>query len=622
MSGILVIYNRNGQPVERSLADCMLAECPERSVDGQDIWSGGPVVLAHQHFWVTPEELGERQPLVDTEAELVITADLRLDNRSELARLLRLPEKTAAQCSDASLVCMAYARYGERCVDHLLGDYSFAVWDQRHQRLFLARDALGTRALYYHVDAKHCLVASDITQILAHPAVRPVINDRQVAVWLAGLPHRSIETFYADIFACPPGHAMTVDAVGVRQQRHWEVDPEAVIRYRDDAEYAEHLLALLREAVACRMRSTGPIGISLSGGLDSTSLAALVAGQLPRLHAGQERLKSFSYVFDEFAQCDERQWIHPVVERYDIDAEYILGDGFWTLSNFDHWPQLRSVPYSDAFGWMPDAVMKAAERSGVRLLLAGHYGDGLFRGRVYWPADMVRDRRALRLLAILVQLSGQQYEWSWLLRYGLIPLLPASTRNAYRSLRPKPVSRFTVGMHPRLLQLLNGYDGGVANGAKYTRPGQLARLNGLLTRGLSSGQAAVTRHYHRHRIELALPYWDRRLVEFVMALPADQLGLPGYDRAVLRNAMRGTLPEPVRTRTVRTNYQPLFRKGLLEKERERVLDLLENPLIVRRHYVKADWLGRRLSDLPEAHMGLFSVWMSVSLELWLRSFWT
>jgi asparagine synthase (glutamine-hydrolysing) len=136
----------------------------------------------------------------------------------------------------------------------------------------------------------------------------------------------------------------------------------------------------------------------------------------------------------------------------------------------------------------------------------------------------------------------------------------------------------------------------------------------------AQGAAAVRKYYHRHSLELTQPYWDRRLIEFVMALPADQLGRPGRKRRLQRNAMVGRLPEAVRERVERTSFVPLLKKGLLDKERTAVTTMLRDPLVVGRNMIRAEWLEEKLEQLAmdpsDGHL-----WQCISLELWLRRYW-
>lgn len=161
MSGILAVFDRTGQMVNPEVMRSMLAACPHHAIHGHNMVTVGPVALGHQHFWVTPEEHGERQPLVAKDG-LAITFDGRLDNRQYLLHLLQPRCAEPVRLSDATLVAHAYRRWGEMCPEHLLGDFSFALWDAQKHHLFLVRDALGGRELHYFTNEKWLVAASEI----------------------------------------------------------------------------------------------------------------------------------------------------------------------------------------------------------------------------------------------------------------------------------------------------------------------------------------------------------------------------------------------------------------------------------------------------------------------------
>ena len=179
MSAITCILNRDNTPADRNILNRMMAARPERGPDGQNSRLIGHVALGHQHFWLTPEEWGEKQP---TQVEqCTLSSDARLDNRAQLIQMLRLDLKQAQELSDASLILLSYQRWGVDCLQHFLGDYAFALWDDREKQLFIARDALGAREICYFTDHNLFLAASEISQILAHPHVHPRLRQRKTA---------------------------------------------------------------------------------------------------------------------------------------------------------------------------------------------------------------------------------------------------------------------------------------------------------------------------------------------------------------------------------------------------------------------------------------------------------
>ena len=623
MSAILAVLHRNREPVDREVLDRMLVASAHRAVDGQHSWVGGHVALAHQHFWITPEEHGETQPLLDTVNSAVITADVRLDNRPELIEALELKHSQGHQLSDASLILEAYQRWGADCVNQLLGDFAWAIWDAKEQHLLVARDALGVRGLYYFLDHRIFVVASEISQVLAHPAVQRRINEGRIADYLVSSWENVEETFYEGVLCCPPAHYMVVSAVAVCRRRYWDIDPQRRIRYRRDEDYAEHFLTLLSEAVRCRLRGTGTVGISLSGGLDSTALAALAANLLPQTPGTGRRIKSFSYVFDELRSCDERPYIEPVAERYDIDATFIPGDDKWPLRDLPRWPVHPDFVYHDAYVWLPISVMKAAQQAGCRVLLTGHYGDHLYEGAQFWLADILRE---LRLRDVPWCLPGKLSGVKWrrdLIDHGLLQLVPRRLRHAYRRLRPRPAGLRNPGLHPRLAAKVHQREQNYGDGdwRRFRGPGQWERYCGLTHGSMSQGLPIATGLYNEHCVELEVPYVDRRLIEYVLAIPADQLGRPHRTRWLLRNAMTGLLPELVRQRPGKTTFYPLFEKGLRQKEHSTVMAMLHDPQIVHREFIRTEWLRDELnSSHPWTSEGYY-LWLCISLELWLKRYW-
>lgn len=619
----MAIFHRDGRPVETSSLEAMLTACPERAVDGHDTWSQGAIALAHQHFWVTPEEQGELQPLVTDGGGLVITCDARLDNREELAKRLEIDPSELRAMSDADLLLRAYRRWGEDCPTYLQGDFAFAVWDAGKNRLFLACDPLGMRSLGYYLDAQRCVAGSEIRAVLAHPDVPRRMNEARVAEYLVIAWDNAPETIYEQIFYLPAAHCLSVGPDEARLWRYWQLDPHERLRYRRDEEYSEHYLALLVDCVRDRMRTSGKIGITMSGGLDSTSMAAVANRLLPQAAPAQERLLSFSYTFDELQSCDEREYIRPVVDDLGLEAHYLPCDGCWTLRDLPSWPVEPDFILSDPFALLPEQVMQAAGQAGVRVLLSGYFGDALFTGGYFWALDALREGR-------LGQLAAELYHRpSWMLiredffQYGLRELIPYRLKQAFRRVRPRAAEAVNPGMEPgwaarvRLDERIRGYD----ERSIYPAPGQYARLRSLLQPSWWQGLGAARRFYHRRGVELEQPYRDRRLIEFVMSLPADQLGRPIRDRWVHSNAMVGLLPEKVRERTRRTNFNALMQKGIA-LEWETVCSLL-NPAqaqVVARGWAKPGWLAEQLeSILDEERMGMLWLWSCV--ELWLRRFW-
>jgi asparagine synthase (glutamine-hydrolysing) len=618
VSGICGVVNFDGAPVDTALLRRMTAAAPYRGPDGVRHWVDGNAGLAHQAFHVTPESVRERQPLASADGRFTLVADARIDNREELIRALRgggLP----LEPTDADLILAAYQRWREACAERLLGDFVVAVWDKADQKLFLARDALGARSACYHFDGRRCLIASEVRQILDVPGFQARINEGKVADYLASLNDDRAETLFESIYYFPPAHTVTISKAGVYKHRFWDIDPEARIRYRDDREYAEHFLALVTAATRCRMRSIGPIGLSLSGGLDSTLVAAVASKLLPEATFPQARLKSFSNVFDHLKSCDERDYIGPVVERLDLDATYLPCDDRWTLKDLPHWPVERDWIWADPYALLPAAVAVAARDAGCRVLLDGHYGDILFLGGRYWAADLVKEGR-WKDLGRAMRDHRRDIRWrADLLDHGLRQLVPAGFKHLLRRVVPRPLPQRNPSFHPAIAERVNLRASAVEDdrSRRYTAPGQWVRLTALTDSSWAEGSGEAKRYYNRHQLEVESPYHDRRLVEYVMALPADQLGRPWRSRWMQRNAMTGLLPDAVCERTSKTAFDPLVTRGLLERERETVRTILGPARSAERSFVRRDWFEQALVKDRFTAEDIDQLWLIIGLELWL-----
>ena len=304
MSAIVALYHLDGHPVARADVDRMLAALRHRGRDGSGAWSDGPVGLGHRMLWTTPESLAERLPASDRRSGLVITADARVDNREELAEALGLSDRLV-ELADSALILAAYERWGDRVVDHVLGDYAFAIWDPRERTLFCARDPLAAKHFYYyHLPGRVFALASEIKALLALPFVPRELNELMVAHHLLPVYDDKVSTFYRDVLRLPADRVMTVGPRGIETRPSWSPDCARELRLRSDADYEEAFREVFGEAVRCRMRSAYPVGSMLSGGLDSSSVT-VVAGQIASAE-GARPVKTFSSVWPSIVAVDPR----------------------------------------------------------------------------------------------------------------------------------------------------------------------------------------------------------------------------------------------------------------------------------------------------------------------------
>ena len=272
MSGILGLWNLNGQPVAAELLGKMNATLAHRGPDGEGQWINGPVGLGSQLMRVTPESLTETQPLAGPSGAVVVF-DGRLDNREELLSLLRGAPGIAPDSPDPALVLAAYDRWGERFPEYLNGDFALGTYDPCRRQLLLARDAIGLRPLYYYRTGDIFLFGSEIKALLAHPQVATTPNDEFISRYLLGglnvMPQDS--TCFQGISTVPPGHLLAFEGNQPRLRPYWHFHPLDNLDFKCRG-VRRSLRELFAQAVRRRLRSAYPIAFAVSGGLDSSSI--------------------------------------------------------------------------------------------------------------------------------------------------------------------------------------------------------------------------------------------------------------------------------------------------------------------------------------------------------------
>ncbi|MEJ2080095.1 MAG: asparagine synthase-related protein, partial [Acidobacteriota bacterium] len=480
-----------------------------------------------------------------------ITGDVRIDNRDEVIPLLE-PETRAAlrAAPDAALVLHAWRRWGGRALDRLVGDFALAIWDAGKRRLTCVRDPLGIKPLYYTRDGDRLLFASAIEPILAALDRRPPFNEPLIRDFLCDHHDRwSHETAYRGIFSLPPAHRLDAVDGRVSTSRYFEFAPVCEREGLSDDEWIERFRELFGKVVMSRTRTASPLGLQVSGGVDSSSMASLIHDRCSRSgHNGDRHPILYSYVSksSRFKDADEREYLEELVHHCSgWETRLLDNDQMWSLQEDARDAGFRpDEPETWLIRRTTVDLYRQAGQDGCRVVLTGLGGDQVLHGDAY--ANPYRLGR--------VRLGELGEEWKYfahrtgsstpsLLLMGVVlprlrPFVPEAVLRLRRRLR-----RRIEGMPDWVVP--NGHDSRTAG--RVAADGGIPLQNGYWQRGM----ALVEYTAASHGIELRHPYLDRRLVEFARMLPRRQLYRGGVDKAVLRLGMRGILAEKIRTRTDR-----------------------------------------------------------------------
>jgi len=629
VSAIAGLYRTDGKPASRHEVDRMASALSHRAPEGTAGWNGGPAALAHGALWTTPESRLERQPLA-SDAGNVIVADARLDNRRDLIVALDLTGRPASELGDGELILRAYERWGEECASKLVGDFAFAIWDSRDQRLFCARDHIGVKPFYYHQAPDAFLFASEIKALLTSPTVPYRLNPLRVADYLVGLFEDQAITFYHDVYRLPAGHALTVSRTGTRIRQYWSLDPSRELLLGSDEAYAEAFRECFTEAVRSRLRSSHPVGCLLSGGLDSSSIATTV--RHIRGSAAGGKLDTFTAIFpglsaSDLRKIDERAFVEAVVAQGGIEAHYVRGDLLSPLTDVD-----RALWHLDEAFAAPNLYLHwglygAARDRGVRTLLDGIDGDTTVSHGLERLVALARTGKVATLAGEVRALSQRHsIGVSGLLRqFVLQPLVPGSLRKGLRRLRGREpawssdsIIRPEFARRMGLAERVEAFDREHGASARSPREAHWRGMkSGLIPYALELADKAAA----AFGVEPRYPFFDRRLMELCLALPADQKLRGGWSRVVMRRAMAGTLPEQVRWRASKANLAPNFGRRLLSNDQNLLIEVIFDHPGVLEEYVDIAALRRaydRYVAQPLSQTDALTVYGAVVLGLWLQ----
>src|SRR5262245_28351781 len=386
MSGIAAILQLDGSPADKTALVKINDAARHRGPDGGHtivIGSGG---LGYRHFETGHDYGCSQQPLECGELKIVL--DGRIDNRTSVQAALTSTGRVRQKCSDAELIAIAYECWGTDCVNRFVGEFAFVLWDGRQRSLFCARDALGVKPLHYYVDSRLFVCASEIQQLLLHPRVQAQPNEGMLGEYLCRQVKSRTETLYRNIFRLPGGHCLSLGSTGLRVSRYWNFRGADDAR-RSDEDYAEEFLNLFSESIRCRTDDRCRIGLDLSGGLDSSSIACTAS----RLAGSRDRFEAFSLGCPE-PRADERVFINAVSDQTGIKTHMFETSRVNSVRIPEIVTKYRVLP-GPANLLMHDSILDSFRKNDVRIRLTGSGGDQLTIGDPKHIADMLRRFRLL-----------------------------------------------------------------------------------------------------------------------------------------------------------------------------------------------------------------------------------
>ncbi len=569
MSAINGIFERQGNSISEAAFSLSLQALDEYGIDGRNHWTSSSIALGHQKKSLLPKDETTEIPFYNAQSKLTITSDARIDNTLELCEKLAIPQNEQSNLSDCQIILKAYQKWGRDCPLHLIGDYAFAIWDEREKTLFCARDHIGVIPFYYHISAERFVFASDIKGIVAHPEVSDELNENFVINSLAyGNFYIPDQTHFSSIRRLPPGHTLTVKKDSEKLEKYWFPENVEKTRYANDEDYVEAARELLIQAVNNRLRTKKKVGVHVSGGLDSSSVAVLTNRYRQQMNLPAPKAFIWQPTPDYSKPLErEHRQIEAVCKQEGFTPIYCPVKAEDTFEVFKKDPTttpIYSAPHAEY------TIQKEAQRRSVRLMLSGWGGDEAlsFSRRGYY-AELLLNGKFLKLL----KESRRRNSALGFLAYEFLLLFFSDRGEGGGKLQnrslfyKKPLSSY---LHPELKDKID-WDKPKSRQLSI-RSTMLWLWNlGFLTSRIECWAALGA----EHKIKYAYPLLDRRIMEFVISLPSNQFVRDdGVARWIMRRTLDNIVPsevcwQPTKLETVRVESTKLaFHKaqGMVSKE--------------------------------------------------------
>ncbi len=625
MCGIAGQVTADRKPVEQSRIAAMGDSLRHRGPDDHGVYVKGPVGLAHRRLTVLDLSSAGHQPMSNEDGTVWVVCNGEIYNFRELRSALASAHAFRSG-TDTEVIVHLYEEYGIQCVSMLRGMFAFAIWDERAQRLVLARDRLGKKPLYYGIGAECLTFASEMKALLlggSVPDIDPVALHHYLTFQYVPAPM----TIFRGIQKLRPGHVLVYEHGKVSDSVYWSLRYDDTQTRRGEAEYEHEFLSLFRESVRIRLASDVPLGAFLSGGVDSSSVVALISEMTT------QPVKTFSIGFKDEA-FNELAYAREVAQRFGTEHhEFVVEPS--ALEILSTLVRVYDEPFADSSA-IPTYYLSELSRQFVTVVLTGDGGDELLGGYPRYQFGSLQNLAMGALQVNKAMSAAADCVNRWLTTLRPPPREIGRRRGLLRLLQPlsrrymERISYFTTAEKewlytPEFNEMVWNHESSevVAKWLDETEAtAQLNQLLGVDTRSYLPDDllVKVDRATMAHGLEARSPLLDHKLMEFAAALPIDQTVRGGQTKYVLKAAMRGRVPDRALAREKQGFAVPIHR-WLREDCRGFLQEHLLSSRSLGRGYFRAD----RVRQLIQQHVGQeadhgYRLYALLMLELWHREY--
>ncbi len=526
-------------------------------------------------------------------------------NRDELIKRHRLSQSL----SDKDLIVRLYNQFGGGTAPMIHGPFTWVLWDNAQYTLVLVRDRIGIYGIYYAVTNCSVTIADNVESLLDSNVCAGSFNTKSVIGHINGIAPLADETYYRGISCVEPGTQIEISPYKLRKKRYWNFKTQPALKLKTNAEYTNAYRHLLFDVVDDYLPNS-PVAVTLSGGLDSTSIAAAArAGHPDRL------LTAYSWISPGIPEDDESQAIAMICEKLRLDCVRMdVGDMLAVKGN-DWISTKRASPLSNIFTKLWTDLLTTIRGHDIAVVLSGISGDHLFSCGISSYPDLLLTGHWIELVRQLrAHRSGTKFSLTQLVRNKLaVPLIRAYLPN-WRYPHQPPVPWLAETHHRAYKQCCPPPQRPMA-----ILPGRRHRLELLKDPMLTTGCEIQTRHAAEHSIDLRHPLLDHRLFEFAASLPSSQAYYAGQNKIIMRNAMRGYLPDYVVNFKDKVYPETISKRMLLNHTSE-VCSLTQNMRTADLGLIDPVPLRKAVKSALAGNTVDWSFYNTLTLEDWLRRY--
>lgn len=574
----------------------------------------GLLAFGHRRLSIIDLTEAGHQPMHNEDRTIWIIYNGEIYNYRELTEELEKKGHFFRSKTDTEVILHAYEEWGTECLGHFNGMWAFALWNKKRRRLFCARDRFGIKPLYYFFDGKKFILSSEIKAILQYPDLKTTPNHDRIYDYLAyGYLDHTEETFFKNINQLRGSHYLILDIKGqdliLNIRQYWDLEPT---EQKTDGHFEESFLELFEDSIRLHMRSDVPVGTCLSGGLDSSSIVCIAKKFLnSNFH------KTFSSCFDD-KKYDEREFIAKVTEATNSEPHYVFPDPQKLFDEIEDLIWHQEEPFGSTSIYAQWNVFRLAKERGVKVILDGQGADELLAGyhpyfgfylselaRTFRFREFVEEYRKIR--------SFYAYSHSWILGHLLVCLLPVKLSRIMKN-------QFIIQKN-KWLNIHNHSFQDIEFQNKFKNIFLDRLYQSLMNLTLPGLLHYEDRNSMAHSIEARVPFLDYRLVELVFSLPMNQIIRNGTTKVILRETMKGKIPENIRTRLDKMGFvtpEDVWFRGVLK---DQILEILNSRSFAERGYFNVNEIKRFFDRYCRREINQSStIWRWVNLELWFRIF--